>query len=141
MNLVSQDRRPDRSQPIARLIAVPIAVLIAGAEIAALGRRVNATVPIRSQLPDLTHRNPIAQSIVEPIAALKQPIAADRIQSACLKSCNLQYLSFGTITNPWQSEQLTPKTLYSTYQDQYLRRFGQEAPQSETNISPRIHSV
>ena len=58
----------------------------------------------------------------------QSPIATDRKESIRLKSCILQYLSLGTITNPWESAHLVPITLYFTYQIHHLGWFAEEDP-------------
>ena len=120
------NRSADRSSRIARSIASPIAEPIA---------KSNRSFPTQTSC-DLTdpiaalrsHRSQSDRAIRCPIAAPKKPIAADRRKNTCLKSCILQHLSFGTITNPWESEPLGLKTLYFTYRTQYLEWFGQGNP-------------
>ena len=128
-NLVSPARSPFAVGPFAGKIAVrsqrPFAKSVRSIRAQTSCDLTDPFAVLRS------HRSHCSQPVRAnrgPFAASKKTFAADCKEFTCLKSCILQHLSFGIITNPWESEQLASTTLYFTHRNQYLWRFGQDNP-------------
>ena len=101
VGLVSPDRSTDRNQPIARSDRNRSQKPIASTDRSVWTQTsCNLTQPIAVFRSHRSHRSQSDRAIRGPIAVPKNPIAADRKEFTCLKSCIVHHLSFGTITNP-----------------------------------------